>query len=58
MEKTLKCRDVGLDCDFQTRGETEDEILQRAAAHVQRDHGIEQITPELEARVRAAIRNE
>lgn len=58
MAKTLKCRDVGLDCDFQTRGETEDDVMQQAAAHAQRDHGITEITPDLAARVHAAIRTE
>ena len=58
MAKTLKCRDVGMDCDFQTRGETEGEVMQQAAAHAQRDHGIAEITPDLAARVRAAIRTE
>lgn len=58
MTKTLKCRDVGMDCDFQTRAETEEELLQHAAAHVQRDHGIKDVTPELVDRVRAAIRTE
>ena len=56
--KHLRCRDVGLDCDYEVRGRSEDEVLQRAAAHAQRDHGIQEITPDLESRVRAAIRSE
>ena len=58
MAKTLKCRDVGMDCDFQTRADTEAEVMQRAAAHAQRAHGIAEITPDLASRVRAAIRTE
>lgn len=52
----MRCRDVGMDCDFVARGRTEDEILQNAAAHAAHDHGIGEITPDLERRVRAAIR--
>ncbi len=58
MAKTLRCRDVGMNCDFEARGATEDEVMKQAAAHVRRDHGIQEITPELATRVRAAIRTE
>ncbi len=55
-QKHLRCRDVGMDCDFEASGRTEDEVVQKAAAHAARDHGITEITPELATRVRAAIR--
>jgi predicted small metal-binding protein len=45
-----------MDCDFETSGRTEDEVVQKAAAHAARDHGITEITPDLERRVRAAVR--
>jgi predicted small metal-binding protein len=55
-QKHLRCRDVGLDCDFEAYGRSDDEVLQKAAAHAARDHGITEMTPELASRVRAAIR--
>ena len=58
MEKHLRCRDVGMDCDFEVRGSSEDEVMRQAAAHAQRTHGIQEITPELADRVRKAIRTE
>ena len=30
MAKVLRCRDVGVDCDFVAKGETEEDILQQA----------------------------
>ncbi|MFO7966000.1 MAG: DUF1059 domain-containing protein [Archaeoglobaceae archaeon] len=27
------CRDVGFDCDYKARGETEEEVLEKAKAH-------------------------
>ena len=30
MAKALRCRDVGIDCDFVARAETEEEILKKA----------------------------
>jgi predicted small metal-binding protein len=57
MAKELRCRDVGMDCDFRTRGETEEEVLRQATAHARTEHDIKEMTPELAAKVRAAIRN-
>ena len=55
-EKHLRCRDVGMDCDFEAHGRSEDEVVQKAAAHAAQKHGITEITPELASKVRAAIR--
>jgi predicted small metal-binding protein len=45
MAKVLTCREVGLDCDFVARGNSEKEILSQAAAHAQKDHGFTSIPP-------------
>ena len=39
------------------RGKDDQEVLQKAMEHA-REHGIRQVTPELEAKVKAAIREE
>ena len=56
--KVLKCRDVGVDCDFEARGATVDEILRQAAEHAKTCHTGTQITPELQTKIMAAIREE
>jgi predicted small metal-binding protein len=56
MAKELRCRDVGMECDFEARGNTEEEVLQQAAAHARNTHHITDMPPELAAKVRAAIR--
>lgn len=58
MAKVLTCREVGMDCDFVARGDSEDEIMAQAAVHAQKDHGFETIPPEVIEKVKAAIRNE
>lgn len=58
MAKVLRCKDVGMDCDFEVRATTEEEILQRAAEHAQTAHGMREIPQEVVAKVRAAIRDE
>ncbi len=56
MAKQLRCRDVGMNCDFETRGDTEEEVLKQASAHARTAHQITEMTPELAAKVRGAIR--
>jgi predicted small metal-binding protein len=56
MAKELRCRDVGMNCDFEARGNTEEEVLQQASAHARSAHQITEMPPELADKVRAAIR--
>ncbi len=56
--KTMSCREVGMDCDFVAKGESEQEIMQQAAEHARTDHGMTEIPPEVADKVRAAIHDE
>ena len=47
MAKVLRCREVGLDCDFVARGDSEQEVLGKAAEHARKDHGMANIPPEV-----------
>jgi len=57
MGKSLKCRDVGVDCDVELHGKDEAEIMQKAAEHAKSCHQGVQITPELQAKLKAAIKD-
>lgn len=58
MAKVVNCRQVGVDCDFEARGETEQEVLDRCAEHARAAHGMQEIPPDLIEKVRNAIREE
>lgn len=58
MSKVLRCREVGVDCDFEARGETQQEVLAKTAEHAKKEHGFEQIPAELMAKVHSAIHDE
>lgn len=58
MAKVLRCKDVGVDCDFVARGATLEEVMEKAKAHACSDHGFVGIPPELTEKVRAAIHDE
>ena len=56
--KVVKCRDVGVDCDFVARGQTEQEVMRKCEEHARTEHDMDQIPAELAAKVKAAIRDE
>lgn len=58
MAKVLRCKDIGFDCGFVARADTEEEILKQAAEHAQTVHNLKEITEEVAKKVRAAIRDE
>ena len=58
MSKVLRCADVVGSCDFVARGDSEQEILQKASEHARSAHNIDEITPDVAEKVRAAIRDE
>jgi predicted small metal-binding protein len=51
----LACNDVVPGCGFTASAETEAELLDKVAAHAAHDHGVTEVTPELAAKVKAAI---
>ncbi|MDF9796980.1 putative small metal-binding protein [Catalinimonas alkaloidigena] len=58
MEKVIHCRDLGFNCDGIIRAQTEKEALQLAADHAQKAHGLGEITPELEEKLKSVLREE
>lgn len=58
MSKVLKCGDVNPGCNAEIRGESEHDVLRKAAEHAKTDHHMESIPPELLSKVKGAIRDE
>jgi predicted small metal-binding protein len=58
MAKTYTCRDVGVDCDWTVRGETEEEVMSKIREHARTTHKMTEIPKDLAPKVRAAIRDE
>lgn len=54
----MNCRDVGPDCDFVARGETEEKVMEQVVEHARTAHGIEEVPPELAEKAKAAIKDE
>ena len=56
MTQHIACGDVVRGCQFTAEAATEEELLAAVKAHAAVDHSVTEITPELAAEVKAAIR--
>ena len=57
MEKLLRCRNMGLDCDFEACGETTEEVLKTAVDHARAIHGLKDISEKDLMRARENIQD-
>jgi predicted small metal-binding protein len=58
MAKHIACTDVVAGCGFTAEAASEDELLKKVTAHAAHAHGVQEVTPELAAKVKAAIRDQ
>jgi predicted small metal-binding protein len=54
--KHIACGDIVPGCGFTATAATEEELLKQVAAHAAHDHGVAEVTPELAAKLKAAIK--
>jgi len=55
--KYIACAEIVPDCPFTASASSEEELLKQVAEHAAHDHGITEVTPELAAKVKAAIKS-
>ena len=55
--KSICCIDVMPGCAFTATAATEEELLKKVMAHASQDHGVTELTPELAAKVKSAIKD-
>jgi predicted small metal-binding protein len=58
MEKVIRCRDVGFDCNGVIRAKTEKEALELAAEHARKVHNVTEITPEIVDKIKSVMKEE
>ena len=54
--KQLSCADIGMPCGFQVRAKTEKEIMELTKKHATETHGMKEIWPETERRIKENIK--
>ncbi|HET9370935.1 MAG TPA: DUF1059 domain-containing protein [Vicinamibacterales bacterium] len=53
--KHIACGHVVPGCDFKASAATEEDLLKQVAAHAAAAHGVTEVTPDLAAKLKAAI---
>jgi predicted small metal-binding protein len=53
----IACAEIVPDCTFTDSAATKEELMRQVAAHAADHHGITEVTPELAAQFRAAIKS-
>jgi predicted small metal-binding protein len=56
MTLSLSCKDVGANCSFVAKAETEEELLKKVAQHAKEAHGMTSIDAATLAKVKSAIK--
>ena len=57
MTKHIACNDIVPGCAFEASAGNDEELLQQVTTHAAKDHGVQEVTPELAEKVKAAIRS-
>ena len=55
MTKSIKCSDVGVDCDWSATAKTEEELMKKIKEHAKK-HGYNDIPKELVTKVKSSIK--
>ena len=57
MAKSISCADAGKECGWSATAETEDELMQKVAEHVQADHKEIELNEENIAGIKSLIKD-
>jgi len=52
----ISCRDAGVECDFEARGATLDEVMQQCADHGIQEHNMKGFGPDLYLKMRRCVK--
>ena len=55
--KCIACDDLVPGCDFTASADTEEALMAQVASHAAHAHGVTEVTPDLAAKVKAAIKS-
>lgn len=58
MTKVLKCSDFNPGCNFEIRGNSDDDVLKQATAHARTAHNMQNIPPDVLSKVKGMIGDE
>ena len=58
MRKSFACTDVGVNCNWTTTGDSEEDIMRKIKEHANNVHGFKEIPQDLADKVKSAIKEQ
>jgi predicted small metal-binding protein len=58
MTKSFGCSDVGVNCNWTTTADSEEDIMKKIKEHANNVHGFKEIPQDLEDKVKSAIKEQ
>ncbi len=55
--KQFECKDIGMADAFQVRAKTDEEIMEHAKVHAMKAHGMKEMWPETEKKIKSSIKS-
>jgi predicted small metal-binding protein len=55
--KEFHCKDIGMTDAFCVRAKTESEVMEHAKAHAMKAHGMKEVWPETEKKIKSSIKS-
>jgi len=55
--KTLSCKDVGLDCNYTAKAESEPELMKMVEKHAREKHKMKDISPDMKKKIKMQIKD-
>ena len=53
---SIKCKDIGMNCGFELKDDSQDELMQLLALHAEKTHSMKTIPPDVMQKVQKAIK--
>jgi predicted small metal-binding protein len=53
---SFKCKDIGMDCKFEAKAPTHDELMKKIATHAASAHNMKTVPPETMTKIKKAIK--
>lgn len=53
---SFKCKDIGMECPFEVRTKSEDEIMKIISTHAAGQHNLKEVSPDMMKKIKTAIK--
>jgi predicted small metal-binding protein len=53
---SFKCKDIGMDCPFEVKTKSEEDLMKLIASHAATEHKMKDVPPDMLKKIKAAVK--